>query len=133
MLFYTTLFVASLISIFVLLWFFRLMASVTRKIHGTSLPHAKLGSTAHLNKKRYGKNSRGASKAWGKKPHSSPANLARTHPAKADRSASWPGNEHEIRGYHPHVATANGATPNSDLAHEKVRRLKKSPGHPNRC
>jgi hypothetical protein len=84
MLFYTTLFITSLIAMFVVLWLLRLIASLARSIYRTRLPNAKQSPTAHLNKKIYGKNSKLASKAWGRKPHATPANLARTHPAKAE-------------------------------------------------
>ncbi len=77
MLFYTTLFITCLTVMFVLLWLVRMMASIGRRIYETRLPRAKKSPTAHLNEKKYGRNSRLASRARGGPPHSTQANLAR--------------------------------------------------------
>jgi hypothetical protein len=110
MLFYTALFITSLILVVFLLSFFRMVVEAAQNICRTGLPNVKLTPTAHLNEMRYGKNSKGASKAWGRKPHSTPANLARTHPAKPGKTApwGWPGNAHEVREHNFKDKTTGG-------------------------
>lgn len=123
MLFYTALFLTSFILILVLLWFYRMIVAMTQSVFRTRLPNAKLPPTAHLNEIGYGRNSKHASKAWGRKPHSTPANVARTHPAKPGKPApwGWPGNTHEVREHHSQVTATKGATLNSYLARNSLK------------
>ena len=48
MLFYTTIFVASLIGAVVILWLYRLISGAARAIHKTTLPRSDTGPTSHL-------------------------------------------------------------------------------------
>lgn len=124
MLFYITLLITSLIVITVLLWFLRMVSALTQSIRGTHTPNAKQGPTAHLNERQYNKSSKRASRAWGKKPHATPANLARTHPAKVDKSTpwGWRGNVNAIREQKLKVAASEEATLNSTQARKNLRR-----------
>jgi len=122
-LFYISLFITGFVFILVLFWLYRMIVSYTQRIYRTRIPNAVQSPTGHLNEQKYGKNSKLASKAWGGKPHATPANLARTHPANAEKPAPWglPGHEHEIYGHQPRVAATKGATLNAYLAREKLK------------
>ena len=124
MLFYAILFISSFVVMLVVLWLLRMIASLARTLHKKRLPNEKQGPTAHLNQKKYGKNAELASKAWGRKPHATPANLARTHAAIAEQPTpwGWPGNEHDLREHHPQVATTKVVTPKSYPVHNKLER-----------
>lgn len=121
MLFYTMLFVTGLVLILVVHWACRMVASLVHKTHRHRINHAKQNPTAHLNEERYGKNTNLASQAWGRKPHSTPANLARTHPAQPTEPApwKWPGNENEMRAHHPQSSTSGGANLNPSQMQSK--------------
>jgi hypothetical protein len=137
MLFYTALLIASLILVLALLWLYRMVVEAAQNVCRTGLPNMKQASTAHLNEIRCGRNLKGASKAWGRKPHSTPANLARTHPAKPGKTApwGWPGNTHEVHEHHSQVAATKGATLDSYLARNNFKGKttggwKQNTGHP---
>jgi len=125
LLFYTTLFITSLILIVVVLWVCRLFAAFGQRAYKIRLPDADQGPTAHLTEGKYGKDKRLASKAWGRKPHATPANLARTHPAMAEKQApwGWPGNENEVRENQPKTAPKSQPAPKPYKARRK-RKIK---------
>ena len=117
MLFYVALLLTSLILTLLILWFYKLIVFVARKVLGSSLPAEEFGPTVHLNQNIPGENLQLASKPLGRQEHSTPANLARTHPAKTDNTTpwGWPGNDHDIREQHTKGVPTNGGTLNSYL------------------
>ncbi|MCP4002148.1 MAG: hypothetical protein GY727_14660 [Gammaproteobacteria bacterium] len=135
LLFYTLLFFSSFILVLAVLWLLRLIASFSQRIYKNRLPNEKQGPTAHLNKKKYGKNVKLASRAWGRKPHATPTNLARTHPAKTRTLVpwGWPGNKYDLDEHRPQVAVTKAVTPKSSPVsnkpeHKKVKAWKSSAG-----
>lgn len=121
-LFYTTLFIASLILLSVLLWLFNLMFVLYQSMSRSRIQNTKQNPADHLSEKEYGKNSKRKSRVWGRKPHSTPANLARTHPAKPDEltPGRWSGNDYEVSEYHSQASVAGGATLSSYLARKNL-------------
>jgi hypothetical protein len=87
MLFYTSLFIASLFAAFVGLWAYHAFRKAGQAIFKSVLPGAKTGPASHLGpaikrstKKRASRN--GTQTPWGWKSHTTPTNLAKTHAAK---------------------------------------------------
>ena len=137
MLFYTTLFIATFISLSVLLWLINLMFVLYQSMSRSRIQNTKQNSADHLSEKEYGKNSKRKSRVWGRKPHSTPANLARTHPAKPDEltPGRWSGNDYEVSEYHSPASVAGGATLSSYLARKNLEDKtdgngKHNTGHP---
>ena len=95
LLFYTTLFITSFTLVLVLLWLYRLMASIGQRIYEARLPSVKKSPTAHINEKKYSRNSKLASRALDGKPHSTPANLAHKN-LKQKEARRWKQNAGQV-------------------------------------
>lgn len=82
MLFYTSLFLASLFAALVILWAYHAIADASQAVLKSMLPSSIKGPTSHLGTpgKRKGKN--GPPAPWGWKSHDTPKNMAKTHAAK---------------------------------------------------
>lgn len=135
MLFYTTLFIGSLVLVSVLLWLCILVVGRFQSKSRSRFPNVEQTATAHLSERKYGRNSKRASRAWGIKPHSTPANLARTHPAKVDELAPvrWQGNDHEGHEHHPQGgATLSDYLARKDLEDKAIKSRKQNAGQPKR-
>jgi hypothetical protein len=82
MLFYTSLFIASLFAAFVALWAYHAITNASQAVLKTILPAHKSGPTSHLGPKTKRSGTNGKRTPWGWKSHDTPANLAKTHAAK---------------------------------------------------
>jgi hypothetical protein len=102
MLFYSTIFIVSLIVAVVILWFYRLSADTSKAVYTTIIPSRVDESPSdHLNDTVAHKTRTDAESPLGTKSHQTPRNLARTHRAKSiDQTPwGWPGHKR------PHVRT----------------------------
>jgi len=116
-LFYATLLITSFLLTLVILGLKNLIVFVAREAFGLGKRDVKAGPTAHLDKKRLGRNLNVASTAWGGQSHATPAALAKTHPVVPKNTPwGWPGNDHESREDQPRPAVARGANLNGYLA-----------------
>ena len=87
MLFYTSLFIASIFAALVILWAYHAIADAGSAIMKTMLPSAKKGPTSHLSAQSAQPSYSGAPTPWGWKSHETPTNLAKTHGVKPANSA----------------------------------------------
>ncbi len=83
MLFYTSLFIASLLAALVILWAYHAIADVGQALFKSMLPGAKNnGPTRHLGTHTMRPTINGTPTPWGWKSHDTPENMAKTHAAK---------------------------------------------------
>jgi hypothetical protein len=110
MFFYTFLFIASVIAALVILRLYHAVVSVGKDVCSAILPSAKDSPTNHLEGVRLQTTINDTPTPWGWKEHSTPSNLARTHPARPSERApwGWPGNKNEIREHHPGDISSHG-------------------------
>ncbi len=89
MLFYTALFIASLIVALVALWSFNVIADAGRSVFKGRLPSTKNASTSHLGVQRLATTVNETPTPWGWKSHDTPANMAKTHAAPPSAQSQW--------------------------------------------
>lgn len=101
MLFYTALFIASLIVALILLWIFHALADVGKAVYRAMLPSSKDNPTAHLEAETVRASVNDTPTPWGWGEHSKPAQAARTTAAASADTVpwGWPGNDREIRDH----------------------------------
>jgi len=111
MFFYTFLFIASVIVALVILRLYNAIVGVGRDVYEAILPSSKDSPTDHLEGVKLNTTINDTPTPWGWKSHSTPSNLARTHPARPSEQTpwGWPGNKNEIREHHPGDASSNGS------------------------
>jgi len=109
MFFYISLFVASIIAAFVVLYLFNLLVSAGKRIQKSSLPSSKGNPTRHVGGVRYG-TAANTSTPWGWKGHASPSSAARRHPAKPPVKTpwGWQGGEGPVRNGNHSTKEATG-------------------------
>jgi hypothetical protein len=122
MLFYSTMFIVSLIVAVVILWFYRVSADTSKAIYTTIIPSRVDESPSdHLNETVAHKTRTDAESPLGMKSHQTPRNLAQTHRAKsiAQTPWGWPGHkQHQVRKQRKHYARHNSLNdaPSADSA-----------------
>lgn len=123
MLFYATLLITSLVVTLVILWVYNMTILAVKKFRESRGLSESHDPTAHLNEKKYGRNVKKVTKAWGEYGHATPNNLARTHPARSGSPApwGWPGNDHESHEHQPKPLTAEGASLSAYLERNSSR------------
>lgn len=96
MFFYITLLVGSVIGAVLLLYFVQAIMSLGKSAYSSLLPSAKHNRTSHLENTRFTENNK-TQTPWGWTGHSSPANVAKTHPAMpADNTSfGWKGKSND--------------------------------------
>jgi hypothetical protein len=82
MLFYTSLFIASLFAALVVHWVYHAIADAGQALFKNMLPGTKTGPTSHLGTKKMRTTTNGTPTPWGWKSHDTPANMAKTYAAK---------------------------------------------------
>ena len=90
-----------------------------RMVFGKHGEDVRVRATAHLvNNRTLGTHLNAASPAWGRQAHATPANLARTHPARPNSSTpwGWPGNDHDSHEHASRPSVARGSNLNAYLA-----------------
>lgn len=89
MFFYISLLVGSIVGAVVLLYFVHAIANLSRAAYKTLLPSTKDRRTGHLENTRFTQNNK-TQTPWGWRGHSSPAGVARTHPAvPTEQQDTW--------------------------------------------
>ena len=123
MFFYALLFLASIAAALVILHLYNSIASIGRTVYTAILPSTKDGRNDHLEGVPLNTTINKTLTPWGWKEHSTPAALARTHPAEADTQTpwGWPGNEKEIRERKPVDQSSDGGDLRSYLKHQQVK------------
>ncbi len=103
MLFYSLLFVGSVIAAILVLYLYNAVVRIGKSIYKARLPDSKENLTSHLDGARYSTAVNDAKTPWGWESHTSPQTTARTHPASPNRQApwGWSGNEHDVRSRWP--------------------------------
>jgi hypothetical protein len=119
MLFYTALFIASLIIVLVVLWFYRIVATLAQKISNSRI------TTLHLHQNKYARNVKTASQARHRKARSTSMKTARPHVVKPDTTVpwGWPGSDGEVQQHANKYSatTTNRATLNSYIASNNLK------------
>ena len=82
MLFYTSLFIASLFAALVILWAYHAIADASQAVLKSMMPSTKSGPTSHLGTQGKRLRKSGPQTPWGWKSHDTPENMAKTHAAK---------------------------------------------------
>ena len=89
MFFYISLLVGSVVAAVVLLYFVHAIMSLSRSAYKTLLPSTKDRRTGHLENTRFSEHSK-MQTPWGWRGHSSPAGVARAHPAvPSEHHTTW--------------------------------------------
>jgi hypothetical protein len=111
MFFYISLFVACVIIALVILYLYNSVAGVGKLIHRTLLPISKNNLTAHLEDKKLATTINDTPTPWGWESHSTPENVAQTHPAapSGQRPWGWPGNHHATYDHRSTNGTGNAS------------------------
>jgi len=124
MLFYTTLLVTSLILTLVILWLYKLIVIITRKVFKGRLSNEKPVSMGLPGQINPGRNTKTESQVWGTYGHSNPSTMARTHPAgpTPDQATpwGWPDHDHMNDEYRPMPASSKAGSLNSYLSRNLV-------------
>ena len=81
MLFYTSLFIASIFVALVVLWAYHALADAGHAVLRSVLPKTRKGPTSHLSSQFMPKTINGTQTPWGWKSHDTPAKMARKHAA----------------------------------------------------
>ncbi len=89
MFFYISLLVGSIVGAVILLYFVHAIVNLGRSAYKTMVPSAKNNRTSHLENTRFTANINKAQTPWGWSGHSSPASVARTHPAMPSDDTAW--------------------------------------------
>jgi hypothetical protein len=128
MLFYSTMFIVSLIVAVVILWFYRVSADTSKAIYTTIIPSRVDESPSdHLNETVAHKARTNAEIPRRKKSHQTPRNLARTHPAKpiVQPPWGWPGHkQHQVRKQRSDYARHNSLNDASSADSARIRSQK---------
>ena len=82
MLFYTSLFIASLFAALVLLWAYHKISDASEAVLKAMTSDTKKGPTGHLGPVGKRKGRSGPKAPWGWKSHDTPANMAKKHAAR---------------------------------------------------
>ena len=88
MFFYISLLVGSVVGAVLLLYFVQAIMSLGRSAYSSLLPSAQHRRTSHLENTKFTENNK-TQTPWGWAGHSSPATVAKTHPAVPADKASW--------------------------------------------
>jgi hypothetical protein len=108
MLFYSTIFIVSLIVAVVILWFYRVSADTSKAVYTTIIPSRVDESPSdHLNDTVAHKTRTDAESSLGVKSHHTPRNLARTHRAKSIEQTPWGWPGHKRPQVRTHFASHN--------------------------
>jgi hypothetical protein len=99
MFFYTTLFIASVIIAFVILYLYRSLWEVGSAIYKVFLPSAKTNRPRQAEDEKPGTSINRTPTPWGWNGHATPENANRPQVARQTGQTpwGWPGNDHEIR------------------------------------
>ena len=122
MLFYSTMFIVSLILAVVILWFYRASKSTSKAIYTTIIPgRADHSPSDPLNDTVAHETPTNAESPLGRKSHQTPRNLAQAHRAKSIEQTpwGWPGHKRpKDREFRPHFASNNSSNdaPSADPA-----------------
>jgi hypothetical protein len=132
MLFYTTLFIVSLLVTLVILWLYNLVVFVGKKIN-VSRSSGEYSDGAHqFGDRKYAKIPKMTTQVWGSSGHATPAGLACTHPARPNSPApwGWPGHDHEAHDHPKSVATLNHYLAQKKIRDESVSEWKRNISRP---
>jgi hypothetical protein len=123
MFFYTMLFLASVVVALVVLWLYNSIVSIGKTVYTAILPSTKDDITDHLEGVQLNTTINKTRTPWGWKDSSTPAALARTHPAEVDKQTpwGWPGNEKEIREHKSVNQSSDGGDLRSYLKHQRAK------------
>lgn len=93
MLFYISLFIASVIAAIVILYVYNAIVDIGKEVYRSFLPSAKRKSkgevTNHVSEPSYSSRINETPTPWGWQSHSTPATSARTHPAPPVENTPW--------------------------------------------
>ena len=129
MLFYTAMFIVSLILAVVILGFYRTSRDTSKAIYTTLVPaRVDHNPSADLNDTVAQKTGTNAESPLGRKSRQTPRNLARTHRAKSIEQTpwGWPGHKrHQVRKLPTHFARHNSLNdaPSADSASAQSQKV----------
>lgn len=127
MLFYTTIFIVSLVLAVVVLWFFRTSTDTSKAIYNTVIPLSERKSPAgQVKGAKVQKTDVNKPEPWGQKVHQTPGNLARTHAAMPTKKApwGWPGSENQVADKRKHVVSSKSKAAHCSLYEENKSEAK---------